>query len=921
MSQSIEYLLTNKLESPIIDVRIVRRDSLTELLKLSLERRVTLLIAPTGYGKTTLLVEWLSTSNVSNQHAIWVTFDQYDNMPLRFWAYIISGLQRAYPQFHLNPQQIIQQEQSSDDLTLLNPLLNEIAAIPYPITLILDDYHTITNDIIQHQLSYFIEHLPKNLNLVLSSRVKPPIPLSRLRARHRLLEITERELSFSLSEAQLFLTNVMNLDISQEQIIALWNSTEGWIAGLQLAALSYSPPSYKRLPPRDVLQDNRLVLNYFTEEVLNQQSANVREFLLKTSILEELSAPLCNAVLERNDSEKLLSQIEEANLFMVCLDNSCGYRYHSLFAQVLQTRLKQIYLQDVAALHLRACDWLLVNEQLDKAISHALAAGALEKAAEIVEMCTTVAILNNDLICLLRWMYLFSKDSDMLIRHPRLGIYDALANFYLQRRDRARSTLWEIEQILETHEKPFNEADQLLQWQLTAIKAVLECRQGDQKQGISEILTALATRPSEDHFFYGFITHALALTYEDISDLDAAANTFHDAYQHTSKHSSPSSIHAFHSLCALARIRKKQARLREAEQKYQEAFDLIDELKTDVSIIALVLTGLLEIAFEQNDMERADYWAAEVLDRHHQILANPSAWAWLGITSIDFSLVRYYLTLGDIEEATHHFNDLKKYVPDNLVAAPDMLQHLIEVQVLIGLAMDDMHVGGPLLSEIEAYLKDKAELTPIEQLTQARLHWAHKRLSQAQTALEKLEAQVRKTEEREHLIKTLILEALVYQALGQNEQALQSIYDALLLAEPNGYVRVFINEGNAMKQLLNQHLSTTRDSSLQDYVERLVTAFNTKSEPITGNGATSLPKAMRLTAAVPQLSQRELEVLQMLTTPLSYKEIAAALTISVNTVKIHVKSIFRKLGAHSRKVALERARELKSLDNWHQQSV
>ena len=897
-------------------MRVVRRDSLVERLKSFMERRVTVLIAPAGYGKTTLLVEWLSTSRRSNQHAVWVTCDQYDNVPSRFWAYIIAGLKKIFPQFHLQPQQIVYQEQHSDFSTLLNPLLNAIAAVPYHITLVLDDYHAITNEVIHLQLSYFIEYIPKNLHLVLSSRVKPPIPLSRLRIQRKLLEITERDLLFSLSEAQSFLTSVMNLDIDQAQAIALWNSTEGWIAGLQLAALSYSLSSQKWSPPLDVLRDNRMVLDYFSEEVLNQLSAPVQEFLLKTSILEEFSTSLCDTVLGRDDSEKLLSQIEEANLFMVCLDNGCGYRYHPLFAQVLKTRLNELYPQEVAELHLRACNWLLAHEQLDKAIAHALAAGALEKAAEIVEMCAAEALFSpNDLTRLIRWINLFSRDGDLFIQYPRLGMYYALADYYLRHWNRAESTLYELKRILESTKKPLTEADRLLQWQLSAIEAALECRTGDQKKGISNLLTVLATRPSEDHFFHGFATHELALTYEDVGELEAAANTFYEVYQYALTHNP---AYALHSLCALAKTRKRQARLHEARQQYQEAFGLIDELKPDINLIAWALSGLLETTFEQNNIGQADYWASEALVFRHQLLANTSAWVWSGLALIDISLVRYYLALGSVGEAVYHFNSLTKYAPDHWVSTPNMLQRLLEVRVDIGLAMGESQIKNQLLSETEAHLKDRTERTFIEQLAQARIHWAHKRFSQARSALETLAARVRHTEERELLIKTLVLEALVHQELGEDDKALQSINDALLLAEPNRYVRTFINEGKALKYLLSRHLSNTGDESLQEYVKQLVAAFSGKSEPITDN---ALPETTELSVTSPDLSQRELEVLLLLTTPLSYKEIAARLTISVNTVKIHVRNIFRKLDARSRSAALERARELKLLNGGYQQPV
>lgn len=910
MYHPIENLLVTKLERPFIDTRIVRRDSLTQLLKVSSEQCLTLVIAPPGYGKTTLLVEWLSIPNGHNHNAVWLTCDQFDNVPLRFWAYVISGLEKACPEFHFHPQQLIQEQHEQNDLTSLNPLLNQIAAVPHHITIVLDDYHTITNPDIQYQVGYFIEHLPHNLNLILSGRVMPPIALSRLRAQHRLLEITERDLAFSLSEAQSFFVNVMNLDIPQEQIVTLWNSTEGWIAGLQLAALSYFR-SGAQLPSPHVLHDNRMVLDYFTEEVLNQQNTRVREFLLKSSLLEELSAPLCNAVLGCSDSEHLLGEIEEANLFMVCLDNRCGYRYHSLFAQVLQTRLRQTYPQDVSKLHLNACNWFLKHHQLDKAIPHALAAGALEEAAVIVEMCATEAFLRNDLIRLVHWLFILKKDPDMLTKHPRLAIYDALTNYHLQRLERVHATLCEIEQIFRDKKKPFDATDRLVQWQASAIQAVLECSQGDKKKGISELLAILADRPAEDHYFLGFITHTLALTYKDVGNLEAAAHYFHEAFRHTMGHS-PSAIQ---SLCASASIRKRQAHLREAQHRYHEAFELTKDLQNEDSIVALALAGLLDIAFEQNHMEQADDWVAKVLAHRRRIVANPSAWMWMGLTAIDFILVRYYLALGDSEAATEHFKELKKYVPANLLADPDMLQQLIEVQTLLGLAIKHLPIETHLVSEVEAYLEEKPKLSLLEQLTRARIYRAQQQLGQALTVLDCLETQVRQTEEKELFINLLILKSLVCRELCQDDKALKSIDEALLIAEPNGYVRAFINEGDTMRQLLQLYSTTSKDNKLQSYVERLITIFNAKSNPVTDSSAKALPMTTRLSGNMPDLSQRELEVLHMLTTALSYKEIAAALTISVNTVKIHIKSVFRKLDAHSRKAAIVRAKELKFLDD------
>lgn len=908
MSQPNHNLLTNKVEQPVVNALIVRRDRLTELLDSSWEHRLTLLTAPSGYGKTTLLVEWLSGGGRNHPRAAWVTFDEFDNDPLRFWTTITSALKKACHRLQLHPQSLIDLEQDPGGLTLLNPLLNEIAAIPYHTVLVLDDCHAITNNTIQDQLGYFVEHLPQNLNLIVSGRVKPQIPLSRLRAQRALLEITERDLAFSLPEAQSFFVNVMNLAMDKELITALWNSTEGWIAGLQLAALSYLPSAPSRLPPRhDGLHDNQLILDYFVEEVLNHQSAEVIEFLLKSSVLEELSAPQCDAVLGRQDSERLLHQIDAARLFMVRLDSYGSYRYHTLFAAALQTRLRQANPEGAAEIHLKACDWFVENRQPNRAIAHALAAGSLDKAAEIIETTATEAILNNDLMSISRWMSIFPSQDAIFTRYPRLGIYCALVNFFLRRLDLVHPILLKIGQVFAAGVRPLTEADRVVQWQLSALRAVVEVSYGNRAQGIPDLQTALTDHPPEDHFFYGLMSHTLAVGYREIGELEKAASTFHDTYRHTSEYTP---AYAVRSLSALAQMRRRQARLREAHQIYQDAADRHVELNIEPIHTGVALGGLLETTLEQNDLPKAEYWAARALDNRQRVLADPSPWARIGLAAIDFSLVKYYAALGNLEEAIRYLTDLKIHKPYDLEATSQPPYQLIEAQVLVGLAMQEQRMDGSLLDDAQIHLNQKATLTYIEMLSQARIHRAHKHYPQAHTVLEKAESRLRETQEREYLIETLIVKALVCEEMQLEDEGLQALDEALSLAEPDGYVHIFLREGPAMKRLLKRRLAAIHDERLQHYAQQLVSAFGTKPESLAGFAAEPAPKAATLTHAAPQLSQRELEVLHMLNTSLSYKEIAVALTISVNTVKIHVRNIYRKLGADSRRMALERAREL-----------
>lgn len=907
-------LLATKLEIPLLGYRIIQRNRLTALLQAGSTRRVTLVTAPAGYGKTTLLVEWLSTNKLADWRVAWVSLDSSDSTPLTFWSYVAAGLQKISPHLHYNPQPILQHESSLQDFTQLNPLINGIAQIPHPVCLVLDNYEAIKDDSIHQAVGYLIEHQPDNLHLILSSRTVPPIPLARLRIQRQLVEINEKELSFTLPEAHAFLKQVMELDLAPEKVTALVEATEGWIAGLQMAGLSmHDRPDFQPMQGR-LVDDNRQITTYLIEEVLNQQEPAVRDFLLKTSILTDLSAPLCNALLGRTDSQEMLSRIERANLFVITLDVSQSwYRCHPLFADVLQTYLEQMHPEQVGELHRRACAWLLEHGYAEKAVTHALACGDLEKAAEIVDTCAMQNIIDLDLTSLVQWINRFSDD--LLRKRPQLGIYYGLASFLLGQLDLMEPKLQVIEQTLQKlqEDRIPGETEKRIRWEMSVLRAVRDCMQGSFDQGVPKIQRLLKDVPAGDIYFLGFMNHWLAETYDSAGELEAAADRFNQARQFASdKHLL---IGLAHSGCGLARIRRKQGRLLEAEREYQTALRFANQSGKDLSLIALAQTGLVEIALERMDSTINDGWIEEILRNYDQIEA--SALMWDNLTLLSLRLARYCLIHQDLDGARLHFQKSTSNVARWHKSRAYLPSEMIDVQVALWITSGELEAADrPFEKElVESYSTGRPNTA--EQAALARIALIRHQPAQALPLLADLEALTQKTGEVGRLIEGLILESLAYQAAGQEALALEHLEQALQSASVEGYTRLFVREGEPLKNLFDRYLegkaskpTNPGEAYFHNYLQKLSAAFGHPPEVQLPQPPQEPTQATLVTPLQTPLSEREVEVLRLLAAGKSAKEMSATLMISVNTVKTHVKSIYRKLGGHSRRVVFQRADEL-----------
>jgi LuxR family transcriptional regulator, maltose regulon positive regulatory protein len=912
-SHPFNDLLVTKLEAPVVRYRIVPRRRLTDVLRTGMERRLTLLVAPTGYGKTTLLVEWLSGILMPDWRIIWLTIDALDNEPLRLWSYVATALKKVYPRLHFDPQRSIQDRTEKSPLESLTPLFNAITQIPYQLVLVLDDYQWITDDRVHAEIRFLLDHQPKNLHLLISSRVKPKFPLSRLRAQRQLVELTAKDLSFNLQEAKNFFSSAMEVEIDPDQAASLLVATEGWIAGLQLVTLSLQGQPDRKSFIANLPEVNQQIFEYLTEEVLDQQTPELRDFLLKTSLLSEFSAPLCDAMLERKDSLEMLNRIQQANLFIVSLDEyRRWFSYHRLFADTLQKYLRDAHPEMIPDLHRRACAWLRENGFPDKAVTHALAFGDLEQAARIIDACAIQAVIAFDLVQLAQWLSRFSDE--LISKQPRLAIYYALANFLLERFDKVEPKLQALEQILgKSREKKLQiEDEKLIRWEIAAIRVCLNYWQGNSAEIFPNFTTLMQNPPESDVYFSGLMLHNLAEVCAARGDLEAAV----DAYSKGCRFAIDYGLlrEYCYSKSELAYVRKIQGRLHDADRDYQDLIDYALRFGISDDVVAFAKTGLAEIALEQNQMDLAGELVRWVIDHYDRIETSPLNWIrqeWLFVR-----LARFYLALQDIPNALSFFEKAIHGFRANRQVVHYLSSQLIDTQVKIWSATGELSSRNLNIEAQLDFLDPTGKSNPARQTALVRYYLAQGEPEKAFDVLNELIPELEEFKMQERLLEVLVIQALACQAAGYHEEAIKSLHQAIQIAVPQGYRRVFTDEGDPMKTLLKQYIQQSLDEELRfqaaerDMVSSLIAEMEQKAVPSAVAAAEMRSTTDLVYPMSEPFSHRELGILKLIADGKSTKEIAVALMISVNTTKVHIKSIYRKTGTHTRTVLLQRVIEL-----------
>jgi LuxR family maltose regulon positive regulatory protein len=813
--------------------------------------------------------------------------------------------------------------------SILTTLINEITTVPNDLVLVLDDYHVIEAQPIHEALIFLLDHLPPQMHLVIASRTDPPLPLSRLRTRGQLTELRTADLRFTLNEATTLLNQVMGLKLTVEDVAALEIRTEGWVAGLQLAALAMQSPQGSLAPQRQTPEhvtsfiaslsgSHRYILDYLVEEVLYQQPPDVQGFLLQTAILDRLTAPLCDAVTGRSDSQAMLEHLDAANLFVVPLDDARRwYRYHRLFADLLRSRLSQTQPDQVSTLHHQASNWYEQRGLIAEAVSHALAANDVERVARLVEGNALAMLDHGELTTLVGW--LDTLPDDVVRARPWLCVAHAWALAYAGQLDA-------VESLLQDAEKTMGEVAQhvgglRVTGHIAAIRAYAAVLGGNSSHAVELARKALDCLPAGDLTARSFAATQLAYALRASGDLKAATQAMSEASR-ISQAVGNSHV-AIMALCYLAGLQGTQGQLGQAAATYRVALQLADECVRQngrqLPVAGYVYTRMSMILLEWNDLEAATHYAATGLE-----LCQQWGWTELLVDSYVF-LARVLQAVGDTEGALHAIQRARQAARD--VSAWYVAE--VEIcEVRIRLAQGDVAAAfrwaqtSGLSAGDEFGFQDGFRYRTLARIliAQASSPGADRsdKVEKALGLLTRLLEVEESAGAMLYVVEILVLQALALQAQGEGDRALTTLARALTLAEPEGYVRTFIDEGMPMDALLRQAVArgVVRGTTVE-YAGQLLAASKREMQPPHRRrettaipGPASSDPLQRSGPPIEPLSQRELEVLHLLAAGLSNREIAQTLFIVVGTVKNHLKNIYRKLDVHNRTDAVARARDL-----------
>ncbi len=914
-------ILATKLYIPSARPGFVFRTSLVERLNEGLLRKMTLISAPAGFGKTTLLSEWIPKSP---RCVTWLSLDKEDHEPTRFWTYFISSLQGLRSDLGKTALALLQSRLAPSITSILTTLINDITTFPDLFAAVLDDYHVVDSQPIDQALTFLIEHLPPNMHLVIATRQDPNLPLARLRARDQLNELRIPDLRFSPSEAAEFLNQVMGLSLSSEDITLLENRTEGWIAGLQLAAISMRGQKVPTSFIRSFTGSNHFIMDYLVEEILQQQSEHIQNFLLRTSIFNRLCGPLCDAVLldSSNSGQETLEYLEQANLFIVPLDNERRwYRYHHLFAEVLQAHLMKKQSNHVPTLHQRASVWYEQDGSPSDAICHALAAKDFERAAGLIELTWPEMDQTFQSNIWLEWAK--ALPDDLVRARPVLSVDYAWAFLNGGEMDAAKSRLRDAEQWLETTAEPSEQEEtssaktglersrrmvvvdkdqfRSLPASISTAYAYEALALGDVPSTVIFARQALDLLPDDDHLRRGPAASILGLAYWASGDLEEAHQALADAM--AGFQMSDNIIFAISGTYGLADIRIAQGRLREAISIYERTLQLaIAQGEPAIPGTADLYLGLSKLYRERGDVEAAE----QNLTKSVALGERAALADWPYRLRIAQSRIKQ--SQGDLDGAIALLDEAQRLFFSSPVPETRPITAMkTQVWVAQGRLTDSLAWVQERGLSVDS---DLSYLREFELITLARILLAQYKNDREDASLHKairlIERLLKSAQEGQRagsVIEIQILQALAYEAQGDIPLALESLKCALALAEPEGYIGIFIDEGTSMARLLYKALAHGIEPT---YVRRLLVAFPVAdSEPAD----LSLPPDAEAGLIEP-LSMRELEVLQVIAEGLSNQEVANRLYLSLHTVKVHARNIYAKLGAKNRTQAVAKGRTL-----------
>jgi LuxR family maltose regulon positive regulatory protein len=890
-------LLATKLHIPPPCQILVLRPRLTETLSKALTSSLTLVSAPAGYGKSTLISSWLYETHIPSA---WLSLDEGDNDPIRFLQYFIAALQKIIPAIQPDLLGVLQEKQPDPFNTLLNIIVNETIGCTTPFVLVLDDFHAIQTQPVLDMITYIIEHAPPQMHLMLLTRTDPPLPLSRLRVRNKLVDIRADQLRFTQDEIAYFLIGVMGLKLSLDDIAAMETRTEGWIAGLQLAAISMQGVIDVHGFVSAFTGSHYYIMDYLTEEVLKRLPERVSLFLLQTSILGRMCGPLCEAVtksgtIEQTNGQATLEDLERMNLFLIPLDDERRwYRYHHLFADVLNRHLERLYPHQSCELHQRASQWYEQNGFIPEAIQHSLAAGDQDCATQLIEQNGVLLLIRGEVTTLLKWIEAVEPRSQT---HPWLYIFKAWAFALTGYMDRVEGMLRTAEELISRLE-PTPEV-RMMQGTIAAARAHRANVQGEARIAADFARQALRCLPDIDLISRSLRTVAYALL-GDASSISGNLEEAQVAYTEAAKiGQTAGDIHlTIVNNSNLANVLLERGSLRQAARIYSDTLQIATRPDGRKSIIAGRVYGeLSQVSYEWNHLEDAFRFAQQCLTLCRQ-------WGNMDLQAVGYVMLARLEHLQAHPEKVQEGMQAAEQLVNGFDIAPKYSVWVKSSLARLSLVQGDLEKAAHLIQQSGIDMRSTqgdAEISYLQELFV--LVWVRLLIAKGEynaalrlslRLLQKAEAEKRMG----RVIEVLVLQSLAFQGKKEADQALAVLERALLLAQPEGYARVFLDEGEPMAKLLFQAKAHRIG---QGYTSVLLSAQG-------GVTRTELPLTQLL---IEPLTARELEVLKLIEAGCSNQDIADRLVISLPTVKRHISNIYAKLGVESRTQAVSLGRELR----------
>jgi len=876
-------ILATKLFMPPPRPHAVLRPRLIERLNAGQGRgrSITLVSAPAGFGKSTLLGAWIDQRARQDPklRIAWLSLDEGDNDPSRFLLYLAAALHGAEPSCGADAMAALHSPQPPSAESILTDLINEIDGIAGDILLVLDDYHAVHSPQVDDELVFLLEHLPARMRLVIATREDPILPLARLRARGELTELRAADLRFSPDEAAEFLGRVMGLELGAEDIAALENRTEGWIAGLQLAALSMQGQKDIAGFIHSFTGSNRFVLDYLAEEVLRRQPEGIQAFLLRTSILDRFCGSLCDALMQGESGQETLEYLDRANLFIVPLDGERRwYRYHRLFAELLRQRLQQRLAADkagvgtgAAALHIRASQWYEDHGLPIEAFHHAAAAADIDRAERLANSREMPSHFRGAVMAILDW--LASLPENVLDARPSLRVLTATMSLVAGRTTGVEEALLAAEQALERGSKgvTLDEAIHDLIGRIAAARATLAITRYQPDAIMAQSRRALEhLRPDNLPFrltamwtagFAHFLQGDRAAAGRAYAELERASQVSGDVF------------FTQLALCSLGETQELDNLLLMAAETYRRALRLFgDNPQPSASQAHL---GLARVSYEWNDLDAAEEQGGRGLQLARQYDSTIDRFILC-----ELLLARVSLARGFVTAAAARLDGLAISARSPIYR--HRLPEIAALQVMVLLRQGNV--------EAAAHLAGAFDLPR----SRARVLLAQNEPSSALALLEPLRGQMEARGWQDERLRVLALQALALHAKGREDEALRLLLETMGLAEGGGFIRLFLDEGAPMARILS---AAAERGMMPAYAGKLLTAF-------------AAEKQVRESALTEPLSRRELEVLRLVAEGLSNQEIGERLFLALDTIKGHNRRIFEKLEVKRRTEAIARGREL-----------